>query len=345
MSSELAELKISPFKADPAQLVTARSYLIDRFTPECEIVSLPPRTTGGGVLRYGPRPLGAAPPRRRGFLTGVQRRDGGDIAGRTVFDFRLRHPQNWAHFLNNHLPIYFWICDALDLDWTKTLIVMPADTPDYIRDAADMFGLDILASDGDLSGDGIAFEADPWICIRAARDNWVRSAKVQAVVAQAARSGMAVPQRVFLSRRNTRTLSNEAEVVAYLAAMGFVTFYPEDLCARDQFRLFREAETIVAIHGAGLAPLLYRPSGGHLRQLIEILPCGHMTDVYRIMAQQVGCAWIGVRGKLKPAYVRPAYDFSARFDAFSRDDFEVDIQSLELAFAMATHPIGDGGDA
>ena len=117
--------------------------------------------------------------------------------------------------------------------------------------------------------------------------------------------------------------------------MGFQTIYPEDLPVAEQFRLFNAAESIVAVHGAGLAPLLYRHPQGRLRTLVEILPAGHMTDVFRSMAQQVDCNWIGVRVLIKPQYVRPAYALGQGFTRFSLDGFEADPAALERALDMA----------
>jgi capsular polysaccharide biosynthesis protein len=145
----------------------------------------------------------------------------------------------------------------------------------------------------------------------------------------------ALPSRIFLSRRDTRVLENEAEVADWLGARGFTKLYPEDFSAADQLRLFRQAEVIVAVHGAGLAPLLYASVSDRPRHLVELLPCGHMTDVYRVMAHQTGWSWAGVRGRLKPEYVKPAYAFHAEFKQFSLDSFEVDIRALDEAFALA----------
>jgi len=151
---------------------------------------------------------------------------------------------------------------------------------------------------------------------------------------------MKIPRRVFLSRQDSRKVSNISEIEALLARYGFVTIFPENISPGDQFRLFREAETIVAIHGAGMALLLYRPEAARLRQIVEIMPCGHMTDFYREMAQQVGCGWIGVRGRIKPGYLPAAYLGPGHsFTRYSLDDFEVDPHALALAFEIAEHPI------
>jgi len=81
------------------------------------------------------------------------------------------------------------------------------------------------------------------------------------------------PRRIFISRRNcgTRNLANEEQVEQLLHAHGFETHLMERYTLAKQARLFHEAETIVATHGAGLANLAFaRP---HTR-VIEIVPAG-----------------------------------------------------------------------
>lgn len=338
-----AVMEIAPYWTEAVNLIAPPSYMQDRFDPECEHIVLARREVDYGVLRYqlahGEAALHLPKGRLKKMMSSGRRRKTRALADKVLFDFRLRTPENWAHFLNNHLPIFFALCDRLDLSWDETLILLPADMPAYVHAAAELFGLNVLASDDVVSGRCVQFEADPWVGIRSIRAQWVQNTRVHAALTRATAGGDPLPRRVFLARRDTRQVSNGAEVEAFLARYGFVTLYAEDLCVADQFRLFREVEHITAIHGAALAPLLYRPDNSALRQVIEILPCGHMTDVYRVMAEQVGCAWIGVRGKIKPEYVKPAYNIGAGFAAFSLDDFEVDLKTLELAFAMAAHPV------
>ncbi len=139
-----------------------------------------------------------------------------------------------------------------------------------------------------------------------------------------------MPDKVYLARRDTRQVANEDELMALLTPRGFTRVFPEDLPAADQMRLLIGAKAIVAVHGAGMAPLLYR-GGCPPAPIVEILPCGHMTDVFRTVAEQMGCPWIGVRGRIKPQYVAPAYALTAPFTQFSLDAFEVDPVSVEIA--------------
>ena len=259
-----------------------------------------------------------------------------------LFDLRHHDPQNWAHFLNNHLPIVFRLCAETGIGRDEALLVTPEATPGYLHGAAALFGLELMPTDGPVEGEGIAFEMTPWTAIRTVRAEWVRAvAATEPGVGSATGQGAPLPRRPFLARRDTRVIANMAEVEAVLSPRGYATVYPEDLSPADQLRLFREAEAMVAVHGAGLAPLLYVPPGGRLRQLVEILPVGHMTDVYRVMAGQVGVGWTGVRGRIKPAYVEAAYRLGERFDAFSLDAFEVDPVALERALDYADKGSGD----
>lgn len=326
---------IAPHRIDPAWLITPASFLMDRIQPDCEQIWLAGTEVEGGTLDITRGPL-PAPVRSRRRLP-RQRSGPPALPHANVFDLRRNDPENWAHFLNNHLPIVFRACDTLGLNPADCLLVLPGDTPGYIQRAARMFGLPFVATDATLDGDGILYDPMPWTAIRAQRANWVQTGFVRDTLARidADTATADLPRRVFLSRRKTRALTNEAEVAAWLGARGFVTVYPEDMSPEDQMRLFRRAETMVAVHGAGLAPLLYCQPGAGPSHLVEILHAGHMTNVFRAIAAQVGCNWIGVRGRLKPKYIKPAYDLKTPFRKYSLDTFEADITALERAFEVA----------
>lgn len=342
MKRTSANFTFPPFECPADVLITPRSHFIDRIVPECEIIHLPSKSIGGGefwcawaenqssignenagLRRYLPR-----------FISSV---GAVEIQAKTFFDFRRGVPQNWAHFLNDHLPIYFAIAHELGLVASDTVLILPKKTPSYIQRAAALFGLDTLCTDAPVSGDAMMFQTDQWVHCRAVRAEWAHlpfaTEALNSVGVRDCRQG-ALPNRAFLSRRNTRYLENEAEIEAFLAVRGYTKVYPEDLTVADQFKLFEQAEHIVAIHGAGLAPLLYRSASSRLTGLIELFPCSHMTDNFRVMTHQVGCAWVGVRGKIKPEHVDPAYDLTQPFVKYSLQSFEVDVRALENALTL-----------
>ena len=144
-----------------------------------------------------------------------------------------------------------------------------------------------------------------------------------------------MPRRVFLTRRDSRRLTNEAEIAGHLATLGFETLHAEDLTPLDQLRLLARAEMVVAIHGAAVAPLLYRPPEAPPARIIELFPVGHITLVWRLVATQVGCRWVGVRGKLRPHHITGGlYDLETPFLRYSTEDFEVDPASIDRAIAL-----------
>lgn len=320
-----------------AYLITAKSFLVDRAVPDCEIVCLPPKKVSGGTFTADI--VDASPPLdKKSFfdLLNSKARQFAPQDERLFFDFRVKNPENWSHFLNMHLPIFFVACELLNLNWNDARVIVPYRTPKYIMTAAQLFGIEIQATDAPLVGKKVDFTLTDWALIRADWQGWVNHDKVKEIIRSEMKKVECSPKKVFLARRKTRNISNMEEVEAFLSKRGFTTIYPETLTVAHQFKIFRDAETVVGIHGAGLAPILYSEACPEKTQsLVEILPCGHMSDAYRVMCDKKNWRWIGVRGKLKPSYIKSAYDMrKSIFNDFSLDSFEVDTSSLEIALNM-----------
>lgn len=130
-------------------------------------------------------------------------------------------------------------------------------------------------------------------------------------------------RKIFITRRKTgtRTLSNEAELEAFLSEHQFETHAMEDYSLAEQAQLIREAATVVAMHGAGLANLLFARPG---TSVVEIVPAGRYnatcypekSRVYGLHHQQV---------------------FAER--ARHRGEFQVALTDVELALAQARRPM------
>jgi hypothetical protein len=65
-------------------------------------------------------------------------------------------------------------------------------------------------------------------------------------------------RRLFVTRRSTRRLQNEAELVPVLRSFGFEVVDPSALTMAEQVDLFASASHVVGIHGAGLTNLIFR---------------------------------------------------------------------------------------
>ena len=262
--------------------------------------------------------------RRHKLTRWITRKGSTDLGRRIVFDMRAKWPENWAHFLMNHLPLLSIAASTFGLAAREITVIVPEGMPRNIVRFLGLLDLPVAETDGPVRGRPLVVDPQPINCRESAQKQWVDLPFLDEPITRIARSGdRGLPRRAFLSRRGTRTLANEAEVIDFLGEGGFVPLYVEDLAAEDQVALFHEAETIVAIHGAALGPLLYRSAASRLGAVVELMPCGHMSPMYRVVAWQVGCRWSGVRGRLKPellsAPLRPEQAVPVAFARQLRD--------------------------
>jgi capsular polysaccharide biosynthesis protein len=95
------------------------------------------------------------------------------------------------------------------------------------------------------------------------------------------------PQRIYVSRRkpSARVISNEQEFVAELERMGFRICLLEEMPFEDQVRLFRNAELVVAPHGAGLTNLIFSKPG---TRVVEIHARRHERRCYWTLCEELG---------------------------------------------------------
>ncbi|BCH57602.1 hypothetical protein RvVAR0630_02260 [Agrobacterium vitis] len=108
----------------------------------------------------------------------------------------------------------------------------------------------------------------------------------------------ALAQRVTIERRLSRKLYvsrldagdvrrvvNEEAVCAFLESRGFEIITPGELSVREQVVAFRDAEVIVAPHGAGLANLVYCRPGAKTR-VIELFQASCINACYARICQE-----------------------------------------------------------
>lgn len=331
------------YEVSPGWLITPRSYLLDRFTPSCEQIFLPTRRVKGGKVEFRAGNIEARIMRTRKLrrlkqrILPEQRREEDGV----LIDLRRSAPGNWSHFLADHLPLTFFLVDNLKISPSQLKILLPKKIPAHIRQAAEIFGLCSVCTNDIVVGEGISYDVSQANGMRSVRHEWVQKRWVQERLARAMERnspGQDLPKRVFISRRDTRRLRNEDEVADHLSRLGFRKIYIEDLPVIDQFRVFNEAECIVAIHGAGLAPLLYRNSQSKKSEIIELFPPGITNLVWRVAAAQVNCNWIGVRGHIEVQHVKHMYDLKRSFLKFSWEDFTIDVASIDLALDILNRP-------
>jgi hypothetical protein len=88
------------------------------------------------------------------------------------------------------------------------------------------------------------------------------------------------PKRVFISRRNNRTVLNLDGLEDLLGRFGFSTAYCEDLDFDGQRNLFAGADLVIGIMGAAMCNLIFAPE--HCRVLF-LAPEGWLDPLFHIL--------------------------------------------------------------
>ena len=105
-------------------------------------------------------------------------------------------------------------------------------------------------------------------------------------------------RRTFLNRGEgaTRRIENIAEIRAVLAKHGFQEIDAATLSFQEQVTMFQETRDLVAVHGAGLANIVYRR-----RSPLTVLELyNHNSFDFRFITRSMGGRWDGLRGRPGP---------------------------------------------
>jgi capsular polysaccharide biosynthesis protein len=224
--------------------------------------------------------------------------------------------RHYYHFLLDRLPKLYYLLHRFDLGRAPITILTNTDLPPFQRD---IYGF--LAR----RFSNVRFEAVP------RGERWrmprlydlhnlqpVSLALASAGFVDFMRSlimegyGLAEParrRRLYVSRADAklRRITNESDLLPKLAKQGFEAVVPGTLPLREQVELFMGAEAIAGPHGAGLANLLFAPSGA---RVLEILPSSMMREHYFLLSISMGQAYRaligGAAGFLERFSVDPA---------------------------------------
>ena len=249
-----------------------------------------------------------------------------------VFDSRWETGRNVTHHLIH--PMTFLLHGLRTLrahdrisESEPVTMVMPPGSPTYLLTMLDMVSVRAIATDKEVKGRILHVES------QAASGADRQHYPIPDLFAEDF-PGYVVdtPKRIFLSRKTSRTIANEAEVEAFLSSQGFVKVYFEDLPVATQWSMMRNAEEIVGIHGAALGQLLLHRghATGHGPRVVEIFGAGHTTICFRHYVTVQNGRWCAVRSKITSSIVR---DLDERYKRFSHayDPIQVDPGTIEMA--------------
>ncbi|MFF2446616.1 glycosyltransferase family 61 protein [Neobacillus sp. NPDC058068] len=92
---------------------------------------------------------------------------------------------------------------------------------------------------------------------------------------------LSTKKRIYISRKWSRRITNENEVMDVLTQYGFSKVELENLTVQEQAQLFSTAEVIVGAHGAGLANLTFCQPG---TKVLEIFAPSYITSLYWVIS-------------------------------------------------------------
>ncbi len=187
-----------------------------------------------------------------------------------------------CHVLSRTVGIYHWLIDRVPtLAWTlradapTAAIPMADDAPDFERQTLALAGLDdriVPITDavfvkrliiGRVGFSGLRYWDDVAPIIDRIRER---------AIARARQEGVALPERIYVSRRDAsrRRMVNEAEVEALARNSGFEPVLMSKIPLWHQIALASSCQAVLAPHGAGLAHTLFVPPTASVQEIMPI---------------------------------------------------------------------------
>lgn len=274
--SDLVHLASAHVSAQPIAVVGSDRVLLWAFSPQ-----LKRHPTTADVLWRS-----LAPPR--------------SVAGQTLF--AAVDGFSYYHWLTGTLPkILFAARAGLNLESVQTIVVNPKHKGrvNFQTETLALLGLslnNILFIDRGvhLVCDTLILPPEPTAQEQTDVHPWALSLVREAFLPLARQNAsLGSPRRLFIRRAaaRRRRLLDEDLIEQKLADCGFVGVTLEAMAWQEQVALFRDAEVIVGLHGAGLSNLLFSSPG---TRLVEILPDAWRNPCFKNLSRRIGGRYASV---------------------------------------------------
>ncbi|NEQ23646.1 MAG: glycosyltransferase family 61 protein [Microcoleus sp. SIO2G3] len=332
--------EVPAFVMEPTMLFSYPTCTADVYTPKIERVYLPEERSPAIPVELkvasghlGTRQTGSLKWKVYKTLTKWnQSAPTLDFSGRFLFEARFDADNNIAHILENICtPVLYakqLLSEHLNQE-IKIYVVLRGRASTLSQQVYETLGIPVICTDGDIFGEIV--QMTPFRMLYGIQPQ-VFNIEIQNYNSQ-------TPDRVFISRRGNRKLSNNDEVCQFLEARGFTTYYFEDLTPSEEWSIARNAKAVVAVHGAGSGNLIFNrlgldsPDATGLR-IVELLSPSFALMTYRHFGTLLNGKWCAVRGQITPETLR-YLDFThkPRSPHLSpmKNPYKVDLQTIELA--------------
>lgn len=291
------KLPTSSYDVGESRVFTHPTRLADVYTPDCLAivkpafrVTLPPnpvrlvRTRSSALERS--RRLTR---QRRAFmqvLPAVQ------VHTHYLLDLRYEADKNISHVVTFALPLALLARSRLD---RPLAVVLRANSSSLSQQVFRAFGIPVFMYDRDVEGTFVV-----------GSDGHDRVYEPYYPELFGRMSGLERPEavawdRIYVARRGTRSVANDEEVHAMLAARGFRRCYFEDYPVATQWAITRAAKVVVGVHGAALSSLTFASPGV---KVVELFNPGYSVDFFRRITELAEGRWCGVFGRIPRDFER-----------------------------------------
>jgi capsular polysaccharide biosynthesis protein len=233
-----------------------------------------------------------------------------------IYDARYDTDGNIAHILTNIVPALLVAKEICP----KITVVLREKATTMAKNAYKVLGFPLLCTDKEVCGK-LIFPSDG---SQGVFEAWYSSIFGNLEFEDYNKH---TPERVFISRKGSRSLINENEVEQTLQEYGFQKFYFEDIPISEQWSITRNAKVLVAMHGAAMASLVFNRNAV---KVVELFHPGYVADMYRHMTNTMGGTWCGVTGQITENVIKEL-DFKQNARSFALLSTRIDTTSLRMA--------------
>jgi hypothetical protein len=248
-----------------------------------------------------------------------------DLGNRLTYDTRWVFNGNLAHVLQHHVATLGFIRARTGAGPGDILVVLESHAPPIARRLLNLVGYETIETHRAVRA--------PLLTLQQRKDVPYHLLPFAAMLQPTVLPTTTV-DRVFIPRRGSRRLVNEAEIREVTEARGYTTIYMEDLPLTEQIAVMRRASSVIAVHGAALGHFALRclAQGDAPIDLVEILSPALVTDIFRKYVAAQGGRWRGCRGTLTSRVFRTVAE-SSDYKRAANEDFHLDPQALEASLA------------
>jgi len=238
-----------------------------------------------------------------------------------VYDARFMFNDNMAHLVQHHLATLGYIKAVLGYGNQDVVVVLGQNASKMVVDTFDLCGYETIKTNRRVDGRHIKVTGKDFFHYLP----FVSEIEINGLLED-------TPKRVYIHRKTNRRVINNTEFSEFLSDVGFTELYFEDLSIVEQWSVMKNAESIVAVHGAALGCLAFLAmSQTKIRpKLIELFGSGFVVNPFRKYMAALSGEWAGCRGQITSEVVRDI-DIPGKHKLHAYDDFLISTMTVENA--------------